>query len=421
MAEPMGNNSVNRRQALSAALIAGPAAMLANTPQGDRPRSAAKPIKVTGIEVLHLEKTLKDRFWMANAPIGGFQPRASRLILKLHTDAGITGEGEGSGGADLFRKGFGSLVVGEDPFMVGRIWEKMFASTYGREPSTRGWSEYGAISAMAPVDAALYDIMAKSTGLPLYKFLGGYRDSVPVYVTGGYYREGKGISELVEEIRGYVGQGFNAIKLKVGGISGGYSVEDDYNRVKAVREAVGPGVRLMLDANNGWDVETTIRASNKMYDLDITWLEEPLHWYDDVEPLKQVKLNTRIPLASGEHEVTRWGARRLMETGAIDFMQFDANAHAGITEWRKIAGMAAMCHIRMAPHHEPALHAHLLASIPNGYILESFANPDRDPFWFEIYDRKPRIEKSILYLDDTPGLGVEFNQKALARYGTKVV
>jgi L-alanine-DL-glutamate epimerase-like enolase superfamily enzyme len=417
----MENNLINRRQALSAALIAGPAAMLANTPQGDRPRAAAKPIKVTGIEVLHLEKALKERFWMANAPIGGYQPQASRLILKLHTDAGITGEGEGSGGADLFRKGFGSLVVGEDAFMVGRIWEKMFAATYGREPSTRGWSEYGVISAMAPVDAALYDIMAKSTGLPLYKFLGGYRDSVPVYVTGGYYREGKGIPELVEEIRGYVGQGFNAIKLKVGGISGGFTVGDDYNRVKAVREAVGPAVRLMLDANNGWDVETTIRASNKMYDLDITWLEEPLPWYDDVEPFKRVKANTRIPLASGEHEITRWGARRLMETGAIDFMQFDANAHAGITEWRKIAGMAAMCHIRMAPHHEPPLHAHLLASVPNGYILESFANPDRDPFWFEIYDRKPRIEKSILYLDDTPGLGVEFNQKALARYGTKIV
>jgi L-alanine-DL-glutamate epimerase-like enolase superfamily enzyme len=412
---------MNRRQAISTTLLAGPAALLANTPQGDRPRGAARPAKVTRVEVLSLEKPLKERFWMANAPIGGFQPRASRLIVRLHTDAGITGEGEGSGGADLFRKGFADLVIGEDPFMVGRVWEKMFAATYGREPSTHGWPQHGVISAMAPLDAALYDIMAKTTGLPLYKFLGGYRDSVPVYVTGGYYREGKGIPELVHEIRGYTDQGFNAIKLKVGGISGGFSVEDDYNRVKAVREAVGPAVRLMLDANNGWDVETAIRASNRMYDLDITWLEEPLHWYDDFEPFKQIKLNTRIPLASGESEITRWGARRLMDTGAIDFMQFDANAHAGITEWRKIAGMASMCHIRMAPHHEPPLHGHLLASVPNGYILESFANPDRDPFWFEIYDRKPRIEKSILYLDDTPGLGVEFNQKALARYGTKIL
>ncbi len=206
---------MNRRQALTTTLIAGPAALLANTPQGDRPRGAARPAKVTSVEVLSLEKPLKERFWMANAPIGGYEPRASRLIVRLHTDAGITGEGEGSGGAELFRKGFADLVIGQDPFMVGRIWEKMFAATYGREPSTRGWSQHGVISAMAPIDAALYDIMAKSTGLPLYKFLGGYRDSVPVYVTGGYYREGKGIPELVHEIRGYTDQGFNAIKLKV--------------------------------------------------------------------------------------------------------------------------------------------------------------------------------------------------------------
>src|SRR5207245_10422448 len=101
-----------------------PAALAANPPQGDRQR--AKPIKVTGVEVLYLEKPLKERFWMANAPIGGYQPRASRLIVTLHTDAGITGQGEGSGGADLFRKGFADLVIGEAPFMVGRVGGKAF-------------------------------------------------------------------------------------------------------------------------------------------------------------------------------------------------------------------------------------------------------------------------------------------------------
>lgn len=404
------------------ALLGAPAAALADTPAADRPRGASRPAKIAKVEVVYLEKPLTDRFWMANSPIGGYKPKASRLIVTLHTDTGVTGHGEGSGGgADLFRKGFGDLITGEDPFMVGKIWEKMFAATYGREPSTRGWSQNGIIAAMAPVDAAIYDVMAKSVGLPVYKFLGGYRNTVPVYVTGGYYREGKGIPELVQEVRGYVDQGYNAIKLKVGGVSGGFSVDDDYRRVKAVREAVGPNVKLMLDANQGWDVDTAILASNRMYDLDITWLEEPLHWYDDVEALRRVKLNTRIPLASGEHELTRWGARRLMETGAIDVMQFDCNAHSGITEWRKIAGMASMCHIKMAPHHEPVLHGHLLASIPNGLILESFANPERDPFWFELYDRRPRIEKSVLYLDDTPGFGVELNEKALQRYGTKIL
>ena len=91
----------------------------------------------------------------------------------------------------MLRKGFADLIVGEDPFMVGKIWEKMFAVTYGREPSSRGWAQNEVIAAMAPIDAAIYDIMAKSAGLPVYKFLGGYRDTVPVYVTGGYYREGK--------------------------------------------------------------------------------------------------------------------------------------------------------------------------------------------------------------------------------------
>ncbi len=412
----------SRRDFLSLAAAAVPAEMLANVSPSDRSSRGAPPTKIIRFEAIFLEKPLAERFWMSISPIGGMKPKAERLVLKVYTDSGIVGYGEGAGGgAELFRHGLADLVVGEDPFMVGRVWEKLFALTYDRELVKRGWSREGVMAAIAAIDAALYDIMSKSAGQPLYKFLGGYRSSVPVYVTGGYYREGKGIPELVEEIRDYVGQGFNAIKLKVGGVTGGYTVEDDYNRVKAIREAVGPGVRLMLDANQGWDVATAIRASNKLDDLDITWLEEPLHWYDDVEALKRLKLNTHIPLASGESEITRWGARRLMETGAIDFLQFDANANGGITEWRKLAGMASMEHIWMAPHHEPVLHGHLLASVPNGYILESFANPERDPFWFELYERKPRIEKSVLYLDDTPGLGIEFSTKALERYGTKLL
>src|SRR5580704_18069194 len=188
---------MTRRKLLQTAMVT-PAALLADTPQGDRPSAQSKPVKITKVEVLYLEKPLKERFWMANSPIGGFQPKASRLIVTLHTDAGVSGHGEGSGGgADLFRKGFADLVIGEDPFMVGKIWEKMFAVTYGREPSTKGWAQTSVISAMAPIDAAIYDVMSKLAGLPVYKFLGAYRDSVPVYVTGGYYREGKGIPELL--------------------------------------------------------------------------------------------------------------------------------------------------------------------------------------------------------------------------------
>src|SRR5215467_9897604 len=241
---------MTRRHTLQSALAAIPVALVTDIEAADRPAGAAKAGKISKVEVLVLEKPLRERFWMANSPIGGYQPKASRLIVTLHTDGGVTGHGEGSGGgADLFRKGFADLLIGEDPFMVGKIWEKMFAATYGREPSSRGWAQNAIISAMAPIDAAIYDIMAKASGLPVYKFLGGYRDTVPTYVTGGYYREGKGIPELVKEVQGYVDQGVNAIKLKIGGISGGYTVEDDYNRVKAVRDALGPNIKLMLDVN----------------------------------------------------------------------------------------------------------------------------------------------------------------------------
>ena len=284
---------IRRRPFLGSVALALPASILVNAPQADSTDSPAHHMKVTRIEALLLERPLTDRFWMSIFPIGGMKPVARRLILKVHTDAGVVGYGEGTGGgAGLFRQGLADLVVGEDPFMVGKVWEKLFALTYSRELVKRAWARTELIEAMAAIDAALYDVMSKSAGQPLYKYLGGYRASVPAYVTGGYYREGQGIQELVKEVQGYLEQGYNAIKLKVGGISGGYTVEDDYQRVKAVRDAVGPKVKLMLDANQGWDVTTAIQASNKMYDLDITWLEEPLHWYDDVEPLKRLKVNT---------------------------------------------------------------------------------------------------------------------------------
>ena len=414
---------MNRRIFVSNSLTAASAIAATtaqNTTSAPVPQAPAgmKPMRVTGMEAHLLTKPLKERFWMSLAPIGGYQPKATRLILKIHTDAGVTGYGEGGGGgADLLKRGFRDLVLGQDPFMVEWIWDRMFKSTASRESAIKGWSRDATLSLMAAIDAALWDIMAKAAGLPLYKLLGGYKERVPVYVTGGYYREGTGIKELVKEIEGYVRQGFKAVKLKVGGVS----VDEDVERVRAVRKAVGEKIDIMLDANQAWDIPTAIEASNKLYDLRITWLEEPLQWYDDVQALVRLKKDTRIPLASGEHELTRFSARILMETGAIDFMQFDCHARSGITEWRKIAGMAGMHHIWMAPHHEPQLHGHLLASIPNGYILESFANPDRDPFWFELYSRKPLIEKSELILSNEPGMGIEFDPKAIAAYGTRVL
>jgi len=259
----------HRRKFLGSAALALPASMLANAPLTGSEQTPVSATRVTRIEAILIERPLSDRFWMSIYPIGGMKPVARRLILKMYTDAGVIGYGEGTGGgAELFRLGLADLVIGEDPFMVGKVWEKLFAITYSRELAKRDWSRTGLIEAMAAIDAALYDIMSKCAGQPLYRFLGGYRTSVPAYVTGGYYREGKGIPDLVKEVQGYLEQGYNAVKLKVGGITAGYTIEDDYQRVKAVRDAVGPKVKLMLDANQGWDVSTAIQASNKC----TTWI-----------------------------------------------------------------------------------------------------------------------------------------------------
>lgn len=386
---------------------------------GNQPGGTAeKGVRITGVEVIHLSRPLKERFWMSLSPIGGYQPTASRTLVRIHTSAGITGEGESGGGAAaVLRSGFADLLRGEDPFLVEYLWQKMFRTTISRDKAIKGWSTPNILSALAAVDAALWDFVAKSARLPLYKLFGAYKSRIPCYVTGGYYREGKGIRELVEECEGYVQQGYRAIKLKIGGVG----VNEDVERVRAVRQAVGSEVDLMLDVNQGWDLRTAIEGAYKLAPLRMTWLEEPLHWYDDVSFLVRLKKDCPIPLASGEHEETRYGARRLMETGAIDFLQFDCFARTGISEWRRLAGMASALDIWMAPHHEPILHGHLLASIPNGYILESFANPDRDPFWFDLYSKKPEIKNSVLTLGDDPGIGVEFDPATLKKYGARVL
>ncbi len=345
------------------------------------PPAGVRKLRITKVEATYLVKPLKERFWMSLAPIGGYEPKATRLILYVHTDQGIVGVAEGSGGAaGVLRKGFADLIVGEDPQEVERLWQKMFDVTVSRQAAIRGWEHDGVLAAIAVLDAALWDIMARTAGLPLYKFLGGANKGIDCYVTGCYYREGTGEKELVEEVEMYVKMGYRALKIKTGGVP----VDEDVRRARLVRKTVGKDFRF-------------------------------------VQGLVRLKKDCPIPLASGENELTRYGARRLLETGAIDFMQFDCQKTCGPTEWLKVASMAAASDVWMAPHHEPQLHGHLMAAIPNAYILESFGHRERDPFWFELYTRKPEIRESKLWLLEEPGIGVEFDKSVIQKYGSKIL
>lgn len=385
-------------------------------------------MKITDVEPIVVAwPPFENSFWTSLNRIG----QVSELVVLVHTDEGIIGIGEAHGGSMHYIdntgvahiSGAGStvtdilkpLLIGENPLDNERLWSKMFGLTY-----QKGWSQIGAtrqqiLAAMAAVDIALWDIKGKAANMPVWRLLGGYRNTVPCYVTGGYYQDGKTIDDLTAECKSYVETGYNAIKLKIGGVS----VEEDVDRVTAVREAVGPDIDIMVDVNEGYDVRTAIRAARLLERLDIRWLEEPVHWYDRIEGLRQVADATTIPIASGEQALTRWDARDLLTRGGIKIMQFDCTRSAGITEVLKIAGMCAAQNVNLALHHDPQVHGHVMAALPNGEILETFPSAARDPIWAELFSVRPEIVNSQMKLLDRPGWGLELNEDTLEKRGVR--
>jgi L-alanine-DL-glutamate epimerase-like enolase superfamily enzyme len=375
-------------------------------------------MKITGIEAFAIAVPVQASFWTSLQPMGGGKA-VTELIVKLQTDEGLIGLGEGHGGpplaaAKLIQSELQALLTGEDPLRPEYLWHKLFAITHSRRSAWEVWgiNREQLEVAMAAIDIALWDIVGKQAGLPLYRLLGGYTDRVPAYVTGGYYTPGRGITELIAECQGYVEAGYKAIKMKVGGAT----LDEDVARVKAVRQALGDSIDIMLDANRAWDVKTAIEAARRFADYRPRWLEEPIQWYDDLRAMSMLRQHTHIPLASGENAHHRFDARELLEQRAIDVMQFDGTKNGGITEWRKIAGMCSMYHVDVAPHHDPQIHGHIVAAIPNGLTVESFHNPERDPLWPDLYAESARLEGGMLYLSERPGLGISFNDDFVRKY-----
>ena len=388
-------------------------------------------MKITDIEAIAcVWPPPENHFWTSFRPIG----RVSELIVRVHTDQGLVGIGEAHGAGMPFpgiykQNADGSLeaegasrvvvdvlkplLLGEDPLDNERLWENMFRLNHQRGWATAGWGRPQIMTAIAGVDIALWDLKGKAADMPVYKLLGGTRNTVPCYITGGYYQEGKTISDLVQECETYADMGYNAIKLKIGGVS----VEEDVARVSAVRQALGPDMDLMLDVNEGYDVPTAIRAARLLEPLNIRWLEEPVHWYDRVAGLGQVAASTTIPIASGENAVHRWDARDLIMQGGVKVMQFDCTRNSGVTECLKVASLCATQNVRLAPHHDPQIHGHLVAALPVGEILETFPTADRDPIWAELFTIRPEIHNGELTLLDRPGWGIELNEDTLNARG----
>ena len=301
------------------------------------------------------------------------------------------------------------LLLGRDSLLVEGLWQRMFEETVlqGRAGSV--------MRAISILDCALWDVNSRAAKIPLYKYLGAAVErAVPAYASGGYYLEGKTPKKLGQEMAGYAKAGFRAVKMKVGRMS----PKEEEARVKAARDAIGPEVELMLDANNAWrDLPTAMRYMERFELYDPYWIEEPF-FPDDIDNHARLAKLTRVAIATGEIGTGRWHFKEILDKGAAQILQTDALVCGGISEWRKIAATAASYGVTVCPHWFHDLHAHLVAATPNARYVEFF--PDDQVLNFRrLVDRQLRVEDGNLVLPTSPGLGFAFDERALSRYGLK--
>ena len=376
--------------------------------------------KITDLDVHILRGPKDDRpHWVSNFTV----PTANEVLVRLRTDDGVEGFGLATSYTnadpilDVFRNGIAERLIGADAVAPERIYEDLFSLTSKRLAHEKGWGREALIRISAAVDVACWDIIGKMSGLPLYQLFGGYRDQVPYYVTCAYYRDGKDLAELRDEITQLKEQGHRGFKGKVGGME----LTADMERMEIVRDVIGDDCDLMVDVNRAWDLKTATEAAEALIPLKPRWLEEPVRWADDRRELKLLSQRTQIPLSAGESELTSYGCRSMLEEQAIEILQFDVTMFGGFTEGRKMAALCELNHVEVTPHHDCFIHAQLVASTPAGGFVEAFTNPERDPLQAELFESPPSLADGWLTLNDAPGLGLTLRGDTIAKYGERVL
>ena len=334
-------------------------------------------------------------------------------LVKVRTEEGVEGLGFCYCGnragwivTQIVRDLLASHVVGADSHDTESIWDAMYrdALLMGRRGAV--------LRAISAIDIALWDANAKAVDLPLYRYLGAYyRDIAPAYASGGYYLDGKTPADLAKECAGYVDLGLEAVKIKVGRVSG----REDAVRIAAVRDAVGDDVEFFVDANNAWnDATSAIRAIRLWEEYDLGWVEEPT-MPDEMEASAAIAAAVAPPIATGEIHQTRWDFVDMIERGAAAIIQPDAGVIGGITEFRKVAAYAAAKGITIAPHWLADVHVHLVAATPNATHVEFFTDTEVLNL-MEVFKTRLQIKGNGLAIPQEPGIGVVLDEEAVERY-----
>jgi D-galactarolactone cycloisomerase len=341
-------------------------------------------------------------------------------IVEIVTDHGISGWGECFGPAKpnaAVVEAFSSYLVGQDPLRTESIWPALYNKF--RDQGQKGL----VVTALSGVDIALWDIKGKVFDAPIHRLMGGpLRTHVRAYATGTYrLRQGDPMDYIVEEVAGYVAEGFQGVKIKIG-----FDVGEDAALIRAIRGRIGPKISLMLDANHGYDAIEAIRLGRLVADLDIEWFEEPVV-PEDLASYREVRDKQPIPVAGGECEFTRWGFVDVLTSRSIDILQPDTCAAGGLSECKKIADMATAFGVRYVPHVWGsaiglAAALQLLAVLPHTPPRQTPREPwlefDRSehPFRQAVVTKPIEHVNGVVAIPTGPGLGIEVDRKAFERF-----
>jgi L-talarate/galactarate dehydratase len=346
---------------------------------------------------------------LANSPEN---PNAARpiVILQMGTDGGIEGIAVTFYGGAMTRSlkaavdDLGALTIGEDPLRFEAIVAKLRTAAGGSGPA-------GMFTlALSAIDIALWDIRGKALNQPLWKLLGGARERVATYASGSLRRT-LSLDEVVTAAARLKEKGFREAKMQLA-MPGPTTPAKEVERARAVREALGPDIKLMCDINQRWRPEEAIDIGRRVEDagVGLFWLED-VSTHDDYAGLARVNAALATPICGGELVYGVVPFRHMIEARSVDFVMIDLIRVGGITQWIKVAGMAEAFNLPVVSHVIPEIHTHLVAAVPNGLTVEYMG------WMLKLFDGVAALDNGELVLSDRPGLGLSFNQEAVKRFG----
>ena len=336
------------------------------------------------------------------------------MTCEIETDTGIVGIGNAALAPRISKKIIDTylapLIIGQDPWDYEYIWQRLYRSTHA-------WGRRGiGMVAISAVDIAIWDILGKAAGQPVFKLLGGRtKERIPVYASKLYSGS---IEDMQHEAQTYVDQGFSMFKMRFGWgpKDGPAGVRENLNRIAAVREVVGADTDLMVECYMGWNLDYAKRMLPLLMPYNPRWLEEPVI-ADDISGYAELNKMGIIPISGGEHEFNLMGFKQLLDAGAVSYIQYDTNRVGGITAAQKINALAEAYQVPVVPHAGQMHNYHLTMANLNCPMSEFFPVHDVEvgnELFYYIFDGDPEPEDGHIDLsDDTPGLGLSLSDRHL--------